>query len=146
MAGAAGTASVAIPDVPDARYRAAGTFEIKILDEVISDYRLPTPDFIKIDVEGAELEVLRGAEATLTGAKPDLFVELHGTGPQGKAEAAEALLEFLTQCGYTAIHVESAAKLAMGSYLPGEGHWLCTSRARRHAAKAAALTETAAVA
>ena len=38
-----------------------------------------TPSFIKIDVEGAELDVLRGARATIRRCRTDLalFVELH---------------------------------------------------------------------
>jgi FkbM family methyltransferase len=37
------------------------------------------PRFIKVDVEGAELEVLRGARATIAAAGPslDLYVEVH---------------------------------------------------------------------
>jgi FkbM family methyltransferase len=55
------------------------------------------PDFIKIDVEGAELQVLRGAEACLRAHKPKLMVEV----TENKAEV-ETLLRGL---GY-AIHRE----------------------------------------
>jgi hypothetical protein len=34
---------------------------------------------IKIDVEGAETEVLRGATSVLKTARPILLIELHGT-------------------------------------------------------------------
>ena len=33
------------------------------------------PDFIKIDVEGAEIKVLQGAEETINNCHPELFVE-----------------------------------------------------------------------
>ena len=36
------------------------------------------PSLIQIDVEGAELSVLRGAEATLRRVQPKLIVEIHG--------------------------------------------------------------------
>lgn len=36
-----------------------------------------TPDMIKIDVEGHEVDVLLGATATLEKARPDLYVEIH---------------------------------------------------------------------
>jgi methyltransferase FkbM-like protein len=38
---------------------------------------LPLPDLIKMDVEGAEAAVLRGAQRTLREARPVLFVALH---------------------------------------------------------------------
>lgn len=45
------------------------------LDDFVQD--IPAPDVIKIDVEGAELDVLRGAERLLSsGNKPVVIVEL----------------------------------------------------------------------
>jgi FkbM family methyltransferase len=40
---------------------------------------LPSPDLIKMDVEGAESEILRGAQKTLREAQPVVFVALHGS-------------------------------------------------------------------
>lgn len=39
--------------------------------------RFGTPDLVKIDVEGGELEVLEGAREVLSQKKPSLIVELH---------------------------------------------------------------------
>lgn len=47
------------------------------IDEVISVKKVPTPDFIKIDVDGGELLVLKGADNTLNKYKPTIFVETH---------------------------------------------------------------------
>src|SRR5262249_35462499 len=48
------------------------------LDGWIESGRDAPPDVVKIDVEGAELGVLRGMERTLRELSPTLFVELHG--------------------------------------------------------------------
>ena len=40
---------------------------------------LRPPDIIKIDVEGAEFEVLRGASRALIEFHPTIFLEIHGT-------------------------------------------------------------------
>lgn len=49
------------------------------LDEFIRNERIPIPDYIKIDVEGAELQVLSGARRTLEENHPTLFLATHGS-------------------------------------------------------------------
>jgi len=51
------------------------------------------PDLLKIDVEGHELQVLRGAIKTITEFNPVIFYEAHGT------ELAE-IYDLLTELGY----------------------------------------------
>ena len=46
----------------------------------LDDFRLPPPDFIKIDVEGAEVALLEGAQETISRYKPRIFVETHIMG------------------------------------------------------------------
>lgn len=53
------------------------------------------PDIIKIDVEGAELEVLEGANRALTEFHPKIFLETHGTQLHANCRA------FLMGKGYT---------------------------------------------
>ena len=52
------------------------------------------PDVVKIDVEGAEREVLEGARRVLETARPLLFLSTHG------AEVHAACLELLRGVGY----------------------------------------------
>ncbi len=56
-----------------------------------------TPTLIQIDVEGAELSVLRGAEVTLRRARPKLLIEVHGW----ETGAREEVAGFLSRFGYT---------------------------------------------
>ena len=47
------------------------------LDSYVSDNNLPRVDFIKLDVEGAELDVLRGATTTIARFKPILALSAY---------------------------------------------------------------------
>ena len=61
------------------RYRLAEPTAVALrrLDDVLADEKLPPPDVLKIDVEGAEPEVLAGAESLLARLKPAVVCEVH---------------------------------------------------------------------
>jgi FkbM family methyltransferase len=50
---------------------------LRSLDSLISERKYPAPQIIKIDVEGAEFDVLQGAKDTLQKNRPLLFIEAH---------------------------------------------------------------------
>ncbi len=47
----------------------------RTLDECAA--KLEPPDLIKVDVEGAELEVLEGARELIAGRRPAMIIEFH---------------------------------------------------------------------
>lgn len=51
--------------------------QIESLDNLIDTFGLPQPDFIKIDVEGAEVNVLNGMLQTLTRNQPHVLISVH---------------------------------------------------------------------
>ncbi len=71
-----------------------GTIRVEtvVLDEYAA--RVCQPDFIKCDVEGAEVEVFRGARQLLVEKKPVILCEMHGE------ENRRVLLEEFTRLGY----------------------------------------------
>jgi len=56
-----------------------GSLSVKCLqlDQEVLSGRLPVPDFLKIDVEGAELKVLHGALRTICNRHPEIFLDTH---------------------------------------------------------------------
>ena len=67
------------------------------IDNLIRE--LPTPDFIKIDVEGYQLEVLRGGELLLKTHAPLLIAELKDVGETNHADF-DALEKYIASLGY----------------------------------------------
>ncbi len=70
------------------------------LDTIDNLFReLPTPNFVKIDVEGYQLEVLRGGEHCLKTHAPLLIAELKDVGETNRDVYAE-IEAFVTDLGY----------------------------------------------
>jgi FkbM family methyltransferase len=55
------------------------------LDDLVQSGEVPAPQYIKIDVEGAEPNVLAGAESVLDLHKPILFLATHGQEPRERS-------------------------------------------------------------
>lgn len=82
--------------------------QIKPLDSVEAVVSLQTVDLIKLDVEGYELHVLRGARGLLTKHKPILFIEVDDRNLNDQNDSAQALILFLEEAGYSSIeHAET---------------------------------------
>lgn len=64
------------------------------LDELINKKQLPPPNYMKIDVEGAEVKVLQGAKKMLTEFHPTIFLATHGK------EIHKECCELLANLGY----------------------------------------------
>ena len=56
--------------------------------------------FIKIDVEGAEYDTLKGATATLKNLKPACIVAIHPEPIAAKGDKLENIYDLIIDCGY----------------------------------------------
>lgn len=68
-----------------------------------------SPDVIKIDVEGAEIDVLRGATKTLASARPLVFLSVHPRQIQSAGRRLEELSAVIAAAGYECRHVDGSA-------------------------------------
>jgi FkbM family methyltransferase len=50
-----------------------------VLDDLISNREIPAPDYMKIDIEGAEFLALSGAKTMLEDSHPTIFLATHGS-------------------------------------------------------------------
>jgi FkbM family methyltransferase len=69
-----------------------GTIKVPVatLDDYVEQHGLRPPSLVKIDVEGAEIGVLRGMRRVAADAKPKIVTECHWTN----AELAETVSDF----------------------------------------------------
>jgi FkbM family methyltransferase len=108
---------------PEARSVAEIEVRIETIDSLVEQKRIPPPDVIKIDVEGAELEVLKGATDTLRTWHPSVLLEAHS------AALEDSCTRLLCDLGYRVGRV--------GEVLPGDGdtrHLMASVRAEARSA------------
>jgi FkbM family methyltransferase len=74
--------------------------EGETLDHFVFQGENPVPDFLKIDVEGAEALVLQGATRLLAEVRPMMIIELHNP------EAAGEVWQIMSSSGYSFFRLE----------------------------------------
>jgi FkbM family methyltransferase len=91
-----------------------GRVSVRRLDEVLAESGVTKVDFIKLDVEGAELSVLRGArKLLLRESRPAILAEVQDTRTQPWGYAAREIIQFLI-----CMHYRWFAIAAKGALLP----------------------------
>lgn len=86
----------------------AGRYRVMCMP--IDDMQLPEVKLIKIDAEGHDWEVLKGAEQTIMRSRPTLVVEIGMNGPEA---------QWLRDRGYTITHLPGSPNVvgSMGALL-----------------------------
>ena len=79
--------------------------QVERLDDFVEREGIERVDAIKIDVEGAELKVIRGADKTIRRYKPILMVEIQAATLQAAGTTPEELFETIVGYGYNAFVV-----------------------------------------
>lgn len=91
-----------VAGVPREIYGDAGaTTELVSVDDLVAREAVPAPSVVKMDVQGAEVEVLKGMSTTLDEARPTLICELHDTH--------DAVADELSSHGYAMRHLDGRA-------------------------------------
>lgn len=87
-----------IPDEDRATFSKEETVPAVSMDGYWADHGLQRLDVAKIDVEGAELAVIRGMRSLLATARPTLIIEVHHFVPA--EDCAIPLMQTLAAAGY----------------------------------------------
>lgn len=81
------------------------------IDNYVGNKDLKRLDLIKIDVEGAELMVIKGATETLKRFKPQIICEFSDLTTKGFGYRAQDIFRWLTQRGYQAYRITDRGEL-----------------------------------
>ncbi len=109
-----GNSLLGLTDISGFFHQKAGqqiTVEGRALDELRESFRLPPPDLVKVDVEGAEGAAIHGMASTLKTHRPMLLMEIHGAG------AAREVASVLDPLGYQYQEAEGGARFEDSSEL-----------------------------
>lgn len=76
------------------------TIEIICFDDFIEEQNINKIDVMKIDIEGAELEALKGAKKTIESSKPIIIMEVNEETSRAAGYSAKELIDYLGNMGY----------------------------------------------
>lgn len=76
--------------------------DLLCIDDVVANDKSLRPAFIKIDVEGAELDALRGASHTMQTIRPVIILAIHPEPVKEKGDSIEAICHLIQSHNYTA--------------------------------------------
>jgi len=88
------------------------------IDDLVEELKME-PTFIKVDTEGAEPFVLRGAKQTLRKFKPKLMVELHHDCHTDEPTSIQEVLDLLNNLGYIKVY-----SLDVGLHRTERTYWI----------------------
>lgn len=109
------------PDVPIFEHL---TVQTQRLDDLVDEHGLE-PRFIKIDVEGAEALVLRGAARTIARFRPVIVVE-HGSAAEGYGESPATFFDLAESLGLRIFNFDGAPAYSRQGFVESvgpEGHF-----------------------
>lgn len=96
---------------------------IRTLDSVIDELKI-NPDFMKIDVEGFEEAVLRGANSVIAKFRPRIVLEANSGDP------CDGISDLLLGYGYEFHHLTESGPVIRSRIIAADGcsNWLCVAR------------------
>jgi FkbM family methyltransferase len=93
---------------PNVHMERVETVTLVTLDELWKAQAVRRPDVLKIDAEGSELQVLRGAESLLRNTMPVVMFEINDALLEASGASRAAIERFLTALGYRLHRLDDA--------------------------------------
>jgi FkbM family methyltransferase len=100
----------------DERSVALGEVRVEVFDRIFEMLSLGRLDVMKIDVEGAELHVLRGAKESLREYHPTLLLEMNEAAIHAAGYTKQEVFEFLQAFNYQCFLIEPRGQVVQTTY------------------------------
>ncbi|HOX84317.1 MAG TPA: FkbM family methyltransferase, partial [Chryseolinea sp.] len=88
------------------RSRFIQNIELKVLDDMMSELKITRLDFIKIDVEGAEMLVLKGSKEVIKKFRPAVMIEINDATYEAAGYSVADVKSFFKELNYS-LHIIS---------------------------------------
>jgi hypothetical protein len=100
---------------------AEGGLSVRVnsIDNLVDEGVIPSPDVVKIDVEGHEFQVLQGMRRTVSVNPPVVFLEFHEKLLQDRGKTREDLEMALNELGLEITDVLAAPNRSETHFLIG---------------------------
>lgn len=83
-----------------------------VLDYYVDQQKITDVGFMKIDVDGYELKVLKGSIVTIGKFKPPILFEVSGLGERYFDDTREELADFIVKLGYVAVSMDGKYRVS----------------------------------
>ncbi len=87
-----------------------GHARMTTLDQYVTERAILRIDCMKIDIDGAEVPLLRGARTTLATLQPAIVIEVSERGQQAQGHTCREIFEELAQHGYSFYSIRFALR------------------------------------
>ena len=87
------------------------------LDRYVEKNNIKKVNFIKCDIDGAEVLFLRGARKTLASEKPIVIIEAHERGQRAQGHSCQEIFAELRQFGYKFFSLDNKLKAVLNEEL-----------------------------
>jgi FkbM family methyltransferase len=98
------------------------TISLKSLDEVMLEFPLLKVDVMKIDIEGGELNALKGSERTIEKFKPVILIEINEATYRAAGYSTKDVENFFQEKKYIPYQIGKRGKLIKCNTLPELGN------------------------
>lgn len=108
----------------DRQSRMAIAVELKKMDDVVSSQKLNRIDFIKIDIEGAELKALQGCQSVIRLYQPVFMIEINEETYRTAGYTVPDVLDFFSKVNYQPYQIKKRGLIEKCEVLPAFGNIL----------------------